>query len=102
MALHGPYIVVIVCLAGCRWLSHQSSAGIARLLLTQTAGYSTVTVSAVVVVVVRVVINQILVLSFLLLIHVWRMMTRQSRMIFFSIIVLVLAIIICPVGRRSV
>ena len=57
-----------------------ATAGIARMLLTQTAGSSYSAVG----VVVGVVINQMLVSSFLLLIHVWRMVTHQSRMIFFS------------------
>jgi hypothetical protein len=61
-----------------------ATAGIARMLLTQIAGSSYSIVSAVVVVVVGMVINQMLVSSFLLLIHSWRMVTHQSMMIFFS------------------
>ena len=60
-----------------------ATAGIARLLLTHIAGCSSSTVSAVVVVVIGMVINQMLVSSFLLLIHGWRMVTHQPMMTFF-------------------
>ena len=59
-----------------------ATAGVARLLLTQM-GCPCSIVSAVVVVVVGMVVNQMLVSSFLLWIHGWRMVTHQS-MVFFS------------------